>query len=77
MMLEPTIEQAEQCALVQQDIIEIINRLAQEGIDRRVITAGLAAATAATVQTYYGPAEVCTWFAKQAAMTAHLGKAQS
>lgn len=73
MMIEPTVEQANQCAIVQQDVVELINRLCGEGIDRRVVIAGLAAASAATVMSFYGPDQVSTWFAKQAAMTMHLG----
>lgn len=74
MMIEPTVEQAEQCAIAQQEIVETINRLVDEGIDRRVVTAALGAATAATVLAFYGAAEVPAWFAKQAAMTMHIAK---
>lgn len=72
MMLEPTVEQAEQCAIVQQELVETINRLLDEGIDKRVVMAALGAATAASIQAFYGPQEVPGWFAKQAAMTLHF-----
>lgn len=74
MMLEPTVEQAEQCTIVQQEFVELVNRLCDEGFDRRIIMAGVAAATAASILTFYGPGEVTPWFAKQAAMTMHLQK---
>ena len=72
MIVEPTAEQNAQCAIVQQEVVELVNRLCNEGIDRRVVIAGLSAATAASVLTFYGPAEVSVWFARPAAMTMHL-----
>lgn len=69
MMIEPTVEQTDQCAIVQQDVIELIERLTNEGIDLRVVLAGLAAATSFTVMKAYGPKEVPVWFARQSAMT--------
>lgn len=77
MMIEPTVEQAEQCAIVQQEVVELINRLCNEGFDRRVIMAGVAAASAASILTFYGAGEVTKWFAKQAVMTMHLDKLSS
>lgn len=74
MLIEPTVEQAEQCAIAQQEIVETINRLVEEGMDRRIVSAALAAATAGTISAFYGPAEVSPWFAKQSVMTAHLAK---
>lgn len=74
MMIEPTVEQAEHCLLVQHEAIELINRLKAEGIDPRVIMAGIAAAAAGAVQTFYGAEEVSIWFAKNAALTMNLGK---
>lgn len=75
MMIEPTVEQAEQCAIAQQEIVETIQRLIGEGMDRRCVTAGLAAASAATIMTLYGGAEVSPWFAKQSVMSTYLGAA--
>lgn len=69
MMIEPTVEQAEQCAIVQQDVIELIERLNKEGIDLRVVLAGLAAATSFIVMKAYGAKEVPVWFARQSALT--------
>ncbi len=77
MLIEPTVEQAEHCNLAQHEVIELINRLVAEGMDRRVVMAGVAAATAAAVMNFYGPNEVSIWFAKQSAMTMHLGKISS
>ncbi|MET4595774.1 MULTISPECIES: hypothetical protein [unclassified Sphingomonas] len=74
MMIDPTVEQAEQCAIVQQEIVEAINRLIDEGIDARVVMAGLGAASAAAVLHLYGAGEVTAWFAKQSVMTASLSK---
>lgn len=72
MMIDPTIEQADQCAIVQQEFVETINRLMAEGFDRRIISSGVGAAVAAMVGTFYGPAEVPKWFAKQSVMTMHF-----
>lgn len=77
MMIEPTVEQADQCAIVQHDVIELITRLCDEGIDRRIVMAGLAAASASAVMAFYGANEVSPWFAKQAAMTVHLANISS
>lgn len=74
MMIEPTAMQADQCAVVQQEFVELINRLADEGFDWRVVMAGLSAATAAAVQTHCGAATVPVWFAQQVALTMHLNK---
>lgn len=76
MMIEPTVEQAEHCSLVQHDILETIERLRMEGIDMRVVLAGLASATAASVLHTYGASEVSVWFAKQSVMTHHLSKSE-
>lgn len=72
MMVEPTAEQAEQCCIVQHEILENIERLRVEGIDLRIILSGLAAATASCVLHAYGASEVSIWFAKQSALTHHL-----
>ena len=74
MLIEPTVEQAEQCCLVQQDVIELIERLNREGIDIRVVLAGLSAATSYTVMKAYGRKEVPAWFARQSAMTMALAR---
>ena len=47
-------------------IVDAINRLAKEGIDNRVIMAGLGAATADLVCSAYGMAAVAAWFESQA-----------
>ncbi len=77
MMIEPSVEQAEQCAIVQQEVVELVNRLSAEGFDRRIIMAGMAAATAASVMSFYGPSEISKWFARQAVMTMHFDKLSS
>lgn len=77
MMIEPTVEQAHQCAIVQQEFVELVNRLLDEGIDRRILSAGIAAATNATIASFYGAEEVATWFAKQSVMAVGLAKARS
>lgn len=73
MMIDPPEEQANQCAIVQQELVEAVNRLLAEGMDIRAVTAGIGASAAATINTLYGPAEVPNWFAKQAALAMGLG----
>lgn len=69
---QPTPEQHAHAVLVQNEIAEVLHRLSAEGIDTRVILAGLATATAAAVMTAWGPQAVPSWFDKQADMTRHL-----
>ncbi|CAN5202475.1 hypothetical protein BH10PSE13_BH10PSE13_00080 [soil metagenome] len=76
MIEEPTAEQADQCTLVQQEVVELINRLADEGFDRRVLMAGVSSATAAAVLAFFGAKAVPIWFAQQSALTMHLAKPQ-
>lgn len=58
----PTDEQQEQAILAQHDLCETINRLGREGIDPRVILAGLGAATADLITCNFGPDAVAPWF---------------
>lgn len=69
---QPTAEQQAQAVLVQQEIAEVLHRLSAEGIDTRIILAGLSSATAAAVMTAWGPQAIPGWFDKQADMTRHL-----
>lgn len=68
MMVEPTAEQAEQCAIVQQEVLEAVERLLCEGFDRQVVLAGLTAATAAMAVKVHGKAAMPRWFARQTAL---------
>ena len=65
---EPTQEQQDQALLVQIEVIEALNRMRREGFDPRILIAGLAAAAADTVTTYFSNEAVAPWFAKQAEM---------
>ena len=64
----PSDEQQQQALLVQHDVIEVLNRLAKEGIDRRIIMAGLGSATADLITCSFGPQAVAPWFDRQAEM---------
>lgn len=68
----PTDEQAQQAVLVHHDTSELIARLSREGVDARIIMAGLAAATSELVANAFGPSEVGGWFDRQAAMARQI-----
>lgn len=70
--ITPNAEQEAQARLVQHDVVELINRLCLEGIDRRVIMAGLGTAIADLVTCTFGPSAVVPWFQKQADICADL-----
>ena len=72
MMTNPTAVQAEQCCIVQNELLETINRLIAEGIDYRVVLAGAGAAVAATVYHHLNGEAVSIWFAQQSALTMHF-----
>ena len=69
---QPTQEQQDQALLVQIELIEALNRMRREGFDPRILIAGIAAAAADTVTTYFGNQAVEPWFAKQAEMVADV-----
>ena len=69
---QPTQEQQDQALLVQMEIAEAVNRMSREGFDPRVLIAGMAAATADTVTTFFGNEAVAPWFAKQAEMVGEI-----
>lgn len=62
----PTAQQRAQAELVQQDLIEEINRLIREGIDYRVVLAGVGSATADLIASTLGAAAVAPWHDMQA-----------
>lgn len=63
---QPTEEQQAHAILVQYQILENIGKLINEGIDVRVILAGVGSATASLIATTYGFPAVAPWFANQA-----------
>lgn len=67
-----TDEQEQQALLVQHDVLETINRLGREGIDPRLIMAGLAAATSDLLTSTFGNTAVAPWFDGQAAVAREL-----
>ena len=71
-MLISTPEQEEQCTLVQQEFVELANRLLAEGIALPVMLGGLSNAVTAIVAHSGGAKAVCIWFAQNAALTMHL-----
>ena len=73
-MQNPTPEQVEHCRLVEQDLLELIKRLHVEGIDLRVIMAGLGTASTVVMTNAWGPDAASIWFAQQAAMTMPRGE---
>jgi len=74
MTATPTAEQIEQTRLVETDLLELIGRLQAEGIDLRVVMAGVATATATIMLNAWGAEAVPVWFARQSAMTMHLAR---
>ena len=71
-MHNPTDEQCSQATIVQHDLLETINRLIIEGVDRRVIMAGVAAATADLITSSFGADFVAPWFDRQALLTREM-----
>ncbi len=69
---DPTPEQEAHAAIVAHDIVEIVNRLIREGIDPRVVIAGLGSATADTLTCVFGPTSVAPWFEGQGEMVRRL-----
>lgn len=68
-MISPTPAQIEHCRLAEQDMLELIRRLQTEGMDLRIILAGIGTATAAVMFDAWGPEAPSIWFAQQSAMT--------
>ena len=61
-----------QAEIARADIIEATNRLIGEGIDRRVVVAGLGYAVMDTVAAIFGAEVVAPWLDAQAAMARRL-----
>ncbi len=59
-------EEAEQATLVANEIVEVINRAIREGIDPRVVIAGIGASITDTITCVFGPTAVVPWFEGQA-----------
>ena len=72
---QPTQEQCEQALVVQRDFDELINRLLLEGIDVRVIMAGLSASTSGLLTTTFGAGCVPHWYEVQARVAADVLRA--
>ncbi len=66
---EPTQAEQDQALLVQNEMVELANRLRGEGLIPPIIIAGMGAAIADVLTTIYGNESVPPWFAKQAEMT--------
>lgn len=67
-MNNPTPEQEAHATLAHHEIVETVNRLITEGMDCRVVLAGIGAAAADLITTKYGNQAVAPWFEKQAEM---------
>lgn len=72
--ITPNAEQRTHAELVQQDIIELLNRLIREGIDPRVILAGIASASCDMLTNVFGQSSVVPWFEMQAKIARDLTK---
>ena len=72
--IKPTPEQWEHSALVQSEVLELLQRLNREGVDWRVCLIGAASAQAQIIMTNVGQAEVPVYFARNAALTWHLAQ---
>lgn len=72
MSFEPTQEQADQAAIVQHEVVELMSKLAIEGIDWRVVLTGAGCAIADILDRNIGGAAVPRWFATMAAQTLHM-----
>lgn len=69
---QPSPFDQDQGVLVQHEIVECINRLIIEGVDRRIIMAGVGAAACDLVTCTFGLGAVPTWFDEQAAVARAL-----
>lgn len=65
-MHHPTAEQREQAVLAQHEIVETINRLIREGIDYRVVLAGVGSAAADFITCTVGRSAIAPWHDMQA-----------
>lgn len=65
---DPTPRQNKQAERVQTEVVDLVNCLIREGIDPRVVIAGLGAATADTLTSVFGNTAVLPWFERQAAI---------
>ena len=74
MWITPTKLQDAQITLAQHDIVEMLNRLGREGMDPRIVLAGLAAATAGLLVSVFGSTAVAPWFEGQALIVRDLQK---
>lgn len=70
----PTREQWDQSGIAQGDMLEIMSRLIDEGVDWRIVLTGAAGAIAHLVKAHAGEAEVPVWFARASALTLHLAQ---
>ena len=61
-----TSEQHEQATLVANELVEVINRAIREGIDPRVVIAGIGSAITDTITCVFGATAVVPWFEGQA-----------
>ena len=62
----------EQATLVANEIVEVINRAIREGIDRRVVIAGIGSALTDTITCVFGASAVVPWFEGQAKLLRDL-----
>jgi len=71
-----TAADAEQAALAQADVLDVMKRLVRDGFDWRCVVAGASSAIADMVGSINGPATVPAHFARMAELTAGFGGAQ-
>ena len=65
-MNNPTPEQEAHATLAHHEFVEVTNRLITEGMDSRIILAGIGAAAADLIASKFGRQAAAPWFAKQA-----------
>ncbi|MXP43695.1 hypothetical protein [Allopontixanthobacter sediminis] len=70
----PNPAEEHQAHLVQNELIEMVNRLRAEGMSRQVISTGLAMGIADTVTSWSGAQSVAPWFARHACLVRDLQK---
>ena len=73
-IIQPTQAQIDHAAIVQMEVLELLDRLVREGVDWRVAMTGTGCAIADMLNRNVGPAEVPKWFATMSAQTLHMAR---
>ena len=65
---EPSPQEKALADLARNDLVEVVNRLVREGMDPRIVIAGIGATAADAITCVFGNSAVAPWFERQGAM---------